>query len=217
MKKSLLTCLGIFFFAFSFLAAQAQNFQPFRKGPTYHYIAQDSIYSLRVDSVKVVSGDSVFVFNPIARKGGTPSGPNCPGTPPAPAMYAVHANNQFGSQMRKTSVRDYIFKTTQGQEFLLKTKATVGQSWTFNAFANLTATLTAKGIEPVATISDSVFTYNLSNGKVLKLSKNYGFVTTPNFITYTDTYFKPKDLAFYALPEKGIGQTISSPLTIYNF
>ena len=169
--------------------------------------------------MKVVAGDSVFVFNPIARKGASGSAPGCTfGS--GPAAYAVHANNQFGRQMRKAPNGDYIFSTVQGQEYLLKTKAATGQSWAFNptnATSNLTATLSAKAVETIQSVTDSVYTYTLSNGKTIKLSKNYGFTATPNFISDTDSYFKPKDLAFYSLPEKGIGQPVSSPFHIFDF
>ncbi|MFC5271528.1 T9SS type A sorting domain-containing protein [Adhaeribacter terreus] len=217
MRKLLPAFAVIFALIISGTTVSAQNYQPFRKGLTYHYIARDSIYSMRIDSAKVVNGDSVFVFNPIARKGG-PSISNC--MPPGGLYleYAVHPNNQFGSQMQKKTNGDYIFKTYQGAEFLLKTKAAIGQSW--SAFSNpaITATLTSRTFEPVKnTVSDSVLTYTLSNGKTIKLSKNYGFLKAPNLSQYSDAYFKPRELEFYALPEKGLGNTINSPFAIFDF
>ena len=52
---------------------------------------------------------------------------------------------------------------------------------------------------------------------MIKLSKNYGFLKAPNFSQYSDAYFKPRELEFYSLPEKGLGNTISSPFAIYDF
>ncbi|KAA9333545.1 T9SS type A sorting domain-containing protein [Adhaeribacter soli] len=220
MKRPLRLSALLAMFCLGGTAAFAQNFQPFRKGPTYHFIAGDSLYSLRIDSVKVVAGDSVFVFNPIARKGAQSSAQGCSPGSTGPAAYTVHPNNQFGRQMRKAPNGEYIFRTVQGQEYLLKTKVATGQSWAFNpnnSTSNLTATLSAKTVETIQSVMDSVYTYTLSNGKTIKLSKNYGFTATPNFISDTDPYFKPKDLAFYALPEKGIGQPVSSPFVIFGF
>ncbi|MBK0404144.1 T9SS type A sorting domain-containing protein [Adhaeribacter sp. BT258] len=217
MKKMLPVFAVIFAFIISVTTVSAQNYQPFRKGLTYHYIARDSIYSMRIDSAKVVNGDSVFVFNAMARKGG-PSVSNCPPPPIFHLEYAVHPNNQFGSQMRKMPNGDYVFKTHQGAEFLLKTKAPIGQGWTALANPAITATLTSRTFEPVKnTVSDSVLTYTLSNGKTIKLSKNYGFLKAPNLSQYSDAYFKPRELEFYAIPEKGLGHTISSPFAIFDF
>lgn len=217
MKKNLLTSLGIAACAMLCMAAQAQQYQPFRKGPTYHYIAQDSIYSLRVDSVKVVNGDSVFVFNPIARKVQQPAGQNC-----IPFingyLYSIQAQNQFGNRMVKKANGDYIFKLSGNQEFLLKTKVPIGTTWTAYANSAITATLLVKTLEPVTQANpDSIITFLLSNGKTIKLSKNFGFTKTQNLASLADPYFKPKEFNFYAFPEKGIGQTISNPFAIYNF
>lgn len=209
-----------FLFVVSLVCQQAiaQNYQPFRKGLTYHFISQDSIYSMRIDSAKVVAGDSVFVFNQTVKKiKSQVPGLACTPSGNLYAAYQPQKNNQFGSQIIKKQNGDYIFRTIQGQEFLLKTKAAINQSWNFNSTANLSVTLTAKAIESLSTTSDSVYTYSLSNGKQIKLSKNFGFITTPNFVTYADSYFKPKTLQFYALPEKGLGSKISEPFQIYDF
>ena len=217
MKKLLPFAAAFIVFLLAGTNLFAQNYQPFRKGLTYHYLAQDSIYSMRIDSAKVVNGDSVFVFNPIARKGG-PSVSNCPPPGGLYMEYAVHPNNQFGRQMRKLSNGDYSFKTHQGAEFLLKTKAAIGQSWSAFSNPNITATLISRTFEPVKnTVSDSVLTFTLSNGKTIKLSKNYGFLKAPNLSQYSDAYFKPRELEFYALPEKGLGHVISSPFAIFDF
>lgn len=217
MKKNLLTRIGLALLIMSGLSAQAQHYQPFRKGPTYHFLAQDSIYSLRVDSVKVMGGDSVFVFNPMVKKKmETVAVPGC--TPASvTSNYRVQANNQFGKKVRKQANGDYIFSAAQGHDFLLKTKAAVGQTWTFNTNQNITATLTAKTQEPVLNQTDSVQVIALSNGKTIKLSKNFGLVKAPNFVSYADPDFPAKELDFYALPEKGLGHTISSAFAIFNF
>src|SRR5690606_32229815 len=217
MKKLLQLFAGCCLFLAGSASVFAQNYQPFRQNLTYHYIAQDSIYSMRIDSAKVVNGDSVFVFNPIARKGG-PSITNCPPPGRLYLEYAVHPNNQFGAQMRKMANGDYIFRTYQGGEFLLKTNAAIGQSWSAISNPAVTATLASRTFEVVKnTVSDSVLTFTLSDGKTIKLTKNYGFLKAPNLSQYFDTYFKPRELEFYALPEKGLGNAISSPFAIFDF
>lgn len=214
--KNLLLTTGFLLVSVLFLSASAQNFQPFRKGLTYHFTSQDSVFSMRIDSVKMENGDSVFVFNETIKPAPANTTGNCD-QQQVIYQFLVRKNNQFGYKMLAKANREYVFQAETGQEFTLKTKAAVGQSWQFSAAPAVTATLTAKAVEPVATVSDSVLTFTLSNGQIIKLSKTYGFVKAPNFIALTDASFKPKDLEFYALPEKQVGQAISNPLQIFDF
>jgi hypothetical protein len=218
MKKTLRVCFFGFLTLLFAAPAFAQNYQPFRKGLTYHFMAQDSIYSLRVDSVKVVNGDSVFVFNQTTKElNSTVNNPAC-----TPAnfygSYAIRSQNQFGKQMTKKPNGEFVFRTLQGQEFLLKTKASVGQTWVVNTTNNLTAILSQKFIGTVAPgIQDSIFLYNFNTGGQIQLSKKYGFFSTINFASFSDPTFTPKTLNFYKLPEKQIGSPISSPFSVHNF
>lgn len=215
MKRALPFAAVLAFFFLTCVSALAQNFQPFRKGLTYHFTAQDSIYSLRVDSVKVANGDSVFFFNPTVKPVNFQSSSGCGVNFTVRAK--VRQNNQFGQKVIKKPDGVFIFRTENGQEFTLKSKVGTGQNWQFSSDPLLTASLTTKNLELIYNISDSVYTYALSNGEVIKLSKNFGFIKSPNFASYADSSFTPKSLNLYAIPEKNLGTSIHDILKVYDF
>ncbi len=215
MKKSLPLISGVLLFVIMGLAVQAQNYQPFRKGLIYQYFSRDSLYSMQIDTAKVVGGDSVFVFNATAQKGIIPTVPTA--CPINNKTYFVQPNNQFGQWLKKLANGDYVFHGSQGQNFLLKTQVPPNSTWTFNNNTGISVTLVSKVPENFGGITENVITYSLSNGSIIKLSENHGIIQAPNFMSLiANSGFKARNLLFYKLPEPN---STSQPLIfrIYDF
>lgn len=197
--------------------AQYQDYEPLKNGFVTQYIARDSIYSIES------SGAGVIDLNKVVKKGKIRVGPaTCIGNNTA---YHEQLNNQFGEEIRVLPGGEYSFVVASGttfpkqeQLFLLKTRIAVGTTWLMNASANLSASLVSKSVGTFCGVSDSVLTYNLSDGKQIVLSKNYGLVQAPNFPAYVaNSDFKKRVLQLYKLPESTWANTFNSPLKIYDF
>jgi hypothetical protein len=200
--KKIFTPLPLLAFLMLFCTlAQAQNYQPFRRNHLYQFIARDSVYSMRIDTAKVVGGDSVFVFNPTAKPGIIRTGSaNCVGTN---SLYHAQTNNQFGHWMKELPNGDYIFHAAQGKEFLLKTQTPLNSSWSVSSNPSINATVVSITMDTFNGVTDLVKTINLNNGTQIKLSQNYGFVQAPNFMAYVpNSDFKRRTLLMHKLPVK---------------
>lgn len=153
-----------------------------------------------MDSAAFVTGDSVFYFNPVIVSAGGP---------------AIDSNNIFGCKMIRKPDSEYAFVVGL-DTLVLRPLDTLNASWPFNTSGSVTATLTGKGPETFNGQTDSVVTISLSKGDTIKISKNYGFISTIDFKglvnrAYTRTY------TLHAIPEAGIGQDVFDPFEVYNY
>ncbi|KAA9333546.1 hypothetical protein [Adhaeribacter soli] len=183
MRSKLAFYTGIFLFLFIQLSAMAQNYEPIKAGYVSQFIARDSIYAI------AGNGSGVIDLNDVVKKGKIRVGSTaCIGTN---TTYHEQPNNQFGEAILVQPGGEFTFVVASGntfpkqqQGFLLKTNVPVGTSWQMNAAATLSATLSSKTVATFCGVSDSVLTYNLSDGNQIVLSKNYGLVQAPNFTAY---------------------------------
>ncbi len=209
-------------FAFWLLAAavQAQNFRPFRPGGSYEYAqaGADTVYSLRLEHNGIISmGDSLYKFSQkVGRSYNQNNQVSC--------QQYRYADNLFGRSFYPVSfglargayvleVGDW-FAGGPYDSFALYPRAPLNQPWNFGPF---TARVTARGVVPVLGQPDSVATITLSNGEVIRLSKNYGLVEGPAVLDYvTRRPAAVRHLTLTALPGR-VGPAVLTPQAIYDF
>ena len=163
MKKQLIFPVLIFVVTTNLLS---QNWEPLNLSVKYNYQIDTADYitnTLWIDSVQVIEEDSVFYFNRIMIIN------------PTNNYYAYKNQPQFlMRQIRKESDSLYIFSDTT--EFIIKPLANYSDTWIFNEENAVSAEITSETEEEVFGQLDSVKVVSLSNGKSIKISKNFGIL-----------------------------------------
>jgi len=157
----------------------SQNWQPITSGTVYNYqidTAEIITNTIKIDSVNSIDNDSVFYLNRIFTPCDTCENSN----------YALKNQPQFlMRQMRKKSDSLFIFQDTS--EFIIMPLQKTGQSWIYDIEKNITATILNEQSTVIFGINDSVKNINLSNGKNIIISKNFGIIQFP---AVTENYFQ---------------------------
>ncbi len=184
--------------------AQLAAWRPFRPGFVYGFAqpaSPSTLHTLRVDSAyATVSGDSVYTFNRLMRpiSGST-------------ALHGKSRNNLLGARLRwQPGTRDFYLEANAEPAFgaapaatlLLRPTVAVGSTWAASTLPALTATLSSRTLSSVGTAPDSLATITLSNGQTLILSKHYGLVQGPQWLTLAtggNTWYQP------SVPQAGLG------------
>jgi hypothetical protein len=172
----------------SSLSGQAQNWRPFRPNGDVHAFrgaSADTVLTLRLDSAAVNSTDSVYYFNRIMRRSDNAA---------QGAAWRKSLNNQFGTQMRyNVAQRTYVLYWNGGQvngdlldrTLVLKPFVPVGTTWSsYFTDYGVTTKLLSRGTSQIDGVQDSVATFQVSNGQVVVLSKNYGLVSAPQNLAF---------------------------------
>lgn len=190
------------------LTAQAQNWAPFRPGAVHSFrtTVGDTLYTLRLDSAYVSGADSVYRFNRIMR-------------PTTNERYTPTPNSFFGAHVvAKAGAREFQLVSLAeprraAAALLLKPYAAVGSSWAAETGSGLTVTLTAKAVQAVSgSVTDSVATFTISDGRSLVLSRRHGLVQAPKWLragTGSQT------LRLYERPTQ-FAQSINSPIRVFD-
>jgi hypothetical protein len=195
MKKNYLLLGGLLLGQLLSLQAAAQtDWRPFRPKLIYSYATgvttNSSIFLLRLDSAYTTAGgDSVWAFNRLLR----------PANNGVPANYAFASNrksrnNLFGAKLiwRPGSSEFVLENVGEGSSqsalsLTLRPRAAVGSTWAASTAPALSATLTSRAWQPVSSAagspSDSVATITLSSGQVLRLSRRYGLLEGPRWLS----------------------------------
>lgn len=174
-----LYCLLLLNLLLSGLAAQGQNWRPFRPNGDVHAFrgaSVDTVLTLRLDSAGVTGTDSVYYFNRIMRRAGS-------------FAWQKSRNNQFGQQMRyNTAQRTYALFWNGGSTIglildyllVLKPFAPLGETWP-SGFTDygVATTLVSRGTMLLDGVQDSVATFQTQFGATIVLSKNFGLVSAP--------------------------------------
>ncbi|KAA9333138.1 T9SS type A sorting domain-containing protein [Hymenobacter busanensis] len=200
--------------ALASITAQAQQFRPFRTGTAHQFTetsAADTIHTLRLESAALVGSDSVFRFNgrvvPVRRVLGT-------------TCYLTHVqrpDNLFGATLTKRAAgTEYVLTAANGRTFTLRPRAALGQPWAATS-TGLTAHVTARAIDNVLGLPDSVVTIALSDGKTLRLSKHYGLVSGPALGAYLNGRHAARQLTLSALPGLRLGAEKTGAPAVYDF
>ena len=190
---------------------QPTAWRPFRPGFIYGFAetgaSSSLIHTLRVDSTySTPTGDSVYTFNRLLRSSST-----------ALYNYFKSRNNLLGARLRwRPGTSDYYLEANAEPAFngpatpvtlLLKPRVAVGSTWSASTLPALTATLSSRTLGTVAGGSpDSVATITLSNGQVLMLSRQYGLVAGPPWLTLSaGSSTPPINWQQTLLPQPGLG------------
>jgi hypothetical protein len=192
--------------------AQTTAWRPFRPGFVYAFAqaaSPNTLHTLRVDSAYATAGgDSVYTFNRLMRPlAGTTY------------QYSKSRNNLVGARLRwQPGTRDFYLEanaepalgTTQTTTLLLRPRAAVGSTWAASTSPALTATLSSWALGTVGTVADSLATITLSNGQTLVVSKRYGLIQGPQWLTLTTS---ASTWAQTAVPQAGLG--LYDPLKLF--
>ena len=147
-----------------------------------------SVIGFKIDSVKII-GDSIFFpFKNIQQ-----AGENC---------FNPHGSSWLGDKIIVNERWNYFFNENN-DTIKIKTDAKLQETWTVFQLAHLTVSATVEKIDTsyIGGIIDTVKTVvfhvldirmnpliNFLEGKKIKLSKNYGFVSVYNFVDFPDYY-----------------------------
>lgn len=171
-------CYLFFLSLFFSLDAAAQNWQAVHLGWRYNYKLDSGnsvAASIWADSVKVVSGDSVFYLNRIVSHcdtcHATLGGPN-----PCDSCYELINQPQF-LQRKMTAISNGNFYFSDTSRIALNPKDSL--AWLFDSTANITAIVLSTQMDTIFNQTDSVKTILLSSGDTLKISKQYGVLQYP--------------------------------------
>ena len=203
MRQTLL--LSAIFFA---LSANAQDWKPMRSGLVYNFLLNgdmNSVRSLWIDSSESVNGEPVDFLNRVyvyPVTGITLSdGSEC-------NPCALVNQPQFLLRSIRETSDGFVFEDGQNS-FLIKTKAGLNESWTFDN-NNRTATVTDISFGQVLNAGDSLKTITLSTGEKIVISREYGIVT----FTIPGTTQKYE---IAGIEGTGMGIRIPNAKSIFNF
>jgi hypothetical protein len=129
-----------------------------------------------VDSVKVISGDSVFLLNKT-----TQYCPTCTtGCWQLTIYHSAYLKNQsqfFLANYRKSGSKSMF--NDNDENFILKIDTNLNASWVFDTVNSISAQIVSVGIMNVFGNLDSIKTIGLSNADTIIISKNYGIIQFP--------------------------------------
>lgn len=182
-------------------AATAQNWSPINRYEKMNYSKTGFNYitnTMWIDSAGATVSDSVFYFNRIVTSCDT-----------CVATYRLCNQPDFlKKNMYKRSGGKYEFRYPGS--ILIKTLANTGESWLYDTANSITANVFSFSSQQVFGTTDSVKEIHLSNGGILKLSKNHGllqFTLTPVTQVYT----------LIGIEGRNLGEKVPMFTEIYNF
>ncbi|MCF6342951.1 MAG: T9SS type A sorting domain-containing protein [Bacteroidales bacterium] len=162
----------------------AQDWMPINPSNVYFYKTNGSELinnTVKIDSVGYYENDPVLFLNTIAAECDTCDGNSipCSNWGNSPYRYLIVVPNFLQKQLHIMDDGKWYFQDTAG--FVLLPRANLSDSWLFDTANNVLATITEKSFTEVfGQVFDSVKTISLSNGKVIRLSKNYGILEFPD-------------------------------------
>jgi hypothetical protein len=197
MKK----CFSLLVFIIPALLS-AQEWKPLNSGEKFNYRIDTAVIIsnvIAVDSVKIENGDSVFYLNRVVKP--------CSGCV-YPQSYLANQPQFLKCRMVRHAGGLYVFSNPG--KFQLRTLAGVSQSWIFDSVAGITAQVASKTYELVLNQWDSVKTIQLSNGQMIRLSKNHGLMQFPE--TGTSHTFSLTGIA-----GRNLGELLPGFKEMYNY
>jgi hypothetical protein len=220
--RPLLAALSLFI---AFGANAQQPWRPFRPGLIYSYevpgavgsgrFTTSGVYTLRLDSAYVTAaGDSAWAFNRVMREisGYTPGNSNA-------YRFRKSRNNLFGQRLLwQQGSAEYTLETVTegsfqtGAALRLRPRAGVGSTWLASPALGINATLTSRGLQTVNGQPDTVATITLSTGPVVRLSRRFGLLEAPQWLTLSSN---PVQWVATQLPTT-LSQSVYSPLRLFD-
>ena len=208
------------------VGGQAQQlWRPFRPGLIYTYEVPGAtssgrfstlgIYTLRLDSAYMTAtGDSAWAFNRVMREisGYTPGNERA-------VRFRKSRNNLFGQRLLwQPGSAEYTLETVAegaaqaGATLRLRPRAAVASTWVANAALGINGTLTSRRLQTVNGQPDTVATITLSTGPVVRLSRRFGLLEGPQWLTLGGT---PPQWVATELPAT-LAQSPYSPLRLFD-
>jgi hypothetical protein len=189
-------------FLFVPLILAAQQWRPFTSTEKFNFRIDTATCLSNViqsDSIMIQGSDSVFYLNRIVT--------TCKGC--IDPYTRLYNQPQFleREMIRKGSG---IYHFQDPGSFWLHTLASVNSSWVFDSAANITAQVTSKTWEQILTQWDSVKTITLSNGNLIRTSKNHGIIQFP--LIGTSHYYLLEGIA-----GRNLGILLPGFMDFYNF
>jgi len=148
----------------------AQNWNLINKAYKYNYIDNaNEINTIRIDSVQVEGGDTIFYFNRIVIDCDT-----CPAYYNGYPQFAFYDIPQFFQEQVKKTDSTYFFSFPN--QFTIKQKAKENQNWLFDTINNIQATILKESEEFIFDGLDSIKIIGLSTNDTIIISKKYGII-----------------------------------------
>ncbi len=174
----------------------AQNWKPIVIDQKMNYRHSDSTEitnTIWVDSVNNNCSETIYFLNRI--------------------VADVPDNNQFVLRDHPLFYSAYFTEQANGiwatTQYTLKTLNGLDSSWLFDPSNNIIATIIGIKTEEIFGVYDSVKVISLSNGNVVKLSKNFGIIQFPDFVS--GGYYELVGL------QDTLGESVPDFWDIYNF
>ncbi len=173
MKQKLLLCLLLLVVSLGY----SQNYRPFQPGKL-HYFTSTVNYSVRIDSVGEIGGDSAFWMNEIAI---------------APSQFCIDNHithfvpgqeGHFGDYFIEPGAGAIQFVSRNNDVVSFYTNVPIGIPWNFVSSGNLTAAISSRGLITIGAVIDSVVVIDISDGHQYQLTKNHGLYSGPNLSFY---------------------------------
>lgn len=205
------------------LSAQAWN--PFPHGNTFGYSAtlagqaNEHLFGVRMDSIRLEGNDSAHYFYRIDR----PAGLNevfyaCNGQlMPPNQFFRTNQDHFFGKKMLCSSNGDCRFIFSDPDTFLLRTLAQAGDTWAFHPF--LVATVDSVVLGTALGVVDSLKYISVNNGRKLVLSRSHGLVSMFNlheFNLFAQTNINV-DFRLWGIHEMGLGGRLPGIREIFGY
>ncbi|MCX6243872.1 MAG: T9SS type A sorting domain-containing protein [Bacteroidetes bacterium] len=151
--------------------AHSQQWKPISSTEKFNYRIDSAAYItnvITVDSAKIQGVDSVFYLNRIV----TP----CPAC--SNQSWRLYNQPQF-LQRKMIMETGGVYLFSDPGRFWIRTLAGLNATWVFDSSASINAQVTAFSYEQVLSQWDSVKTISLSDGGIIRLSKNHGILRFP--------------------------------------
>jgi hypothetical protein len=173
------------------LACFGQDYQPFQPDKL-HWFTSGSNYSVRIDSVGLIGGDSAFWMNEIA----IPPSANCWIT--HQTHFRPHQEGLFGDHFISGADGAYRFVNRAGDTATIHTRLPDNVAWTFLSDSNLTATISLRGQISVLGQLDSMIVIDISDGEQYRITQHNGIYLGPN-LSY---YLRSDSMRFSTIAER---------------
>jgi hypothetical protein len=175
MKRLFILCLITLLSAGQ---AQAQHWEIYRNGDSLLYYKSGHGYDptavfMKADSMLITGNDTTFVMN---RKVVNVS------------SSTLHGNLPQLLQRRVIHLNNGDWNLSDTANWLLRPGDPLLSSWIFDANQNITASITRVYWGQVLGQNDSIKTISLSNGDSILVSKHYGIISFPPFLSGTSAY-----------------------------
>jgi hypothetical protein len=160
------------------------NWYPLKPNTEYNYrfdTATTISNVLRIDSSKVLAGQTIHYLNKIVTFCDTCKNQNLENDP-FDSTYVLNNQPQFLLHQFRFVSPDIFHFSGKGKSLTLKIHTSVGANWIYDSIANINATTLSKTQQTVFGVPDSVITIASMSGDTLTLSKNFGILRFSSYV-----------------------------------